>query len=77
MDPKTLRDKSFNSVKPELEDLEKQMSDAAGKGELRIVVNKLSPAAREYFKGKGFEVKIFIRPEGSDEQWSISWSNCK
>lgn len=75
IEPKLLRDKAYNSVKQELESIEKQMSDAAGRGELKIVVDKLTPAAREYFKAKGFEVKILVTPSepATHEKWSIAW----
>lgn len=72
MEPKQLREMAYNSVKSEIEGLEAEMVKAAKRGELKIYTPSLSPAAKEYFKNKGYQTKISIA-EGHKDHWAIEW----
>lgn len=77
---KDLREMSIHAAKVEIEEIESNMVRAAKKGELKLIVTNLSPAARTYFTDKGFKCKLYLdttktaTTEG-ETPWAIIWED--
>lgn len=72
----SVKQKTFDSINSELEAIEKKINSAASKGELEVIVDKPSAAARLFFKDRGFKVKINLETGvevGTSHKWVIGW----
>lgn len=71
-----LKKRSFESIKGEIGAIEKLMTTEADNGQLRLITDKISDAAKVYFTDKGFKLKIHLEPGkevGTSTKMVISW----
>lgn len=76
MTAQELKQVSFKSVNKEVTQIEALMKREAEKGELKLLIDKISDAARIYFVEKGFKYKIHLEPNkeiGTSNKVIFSW----
>jgi hypothetical protein len=67
---------SFESVQKEISKIETLMLNEAAKGELKLITNKISDAARAYFEANGFKYRIHLEPGkevGTSNNIVLTW----